>query len=55
MNEKKELAVLQAHSLRDLTNKVNEINFSDSGKPILKEDIVDILRIDGTFFLMYFK
>lgn len=53
--EKKELAIIQARSLRDLLNQVNEINFNDSKPTIRKDDIIGLQRIDDTFFLLYFK
>jgi hypothetical protein len=52
---KKELAVLQANSLRDLLTQVNNINSKDGGKPILKEDIVQIIDRDGALFLIYYR
>lgn len=54
---KHELAVLQAHSLRELIEKVNGINSNsfDCSKMILREDIVELVREDGTFFLLYYK
>lgn len=51
---KERLAVLQAHSLRDLTNIVNEINASGDTK-ILKDDIVSLLKEDNTYFLVYYR
>lgn len=50
---KKELAVKMAHSLSTLVGQVNQENKGDS--PILKEDIVQILREGDTFFLLYYK
>lgn len=50
---KDNMAVLQAHSLRELIEQVNEINKGAS--KILKEDIVTILKEDETFFLLYFR
>ena len=55
MNQQ-ELAVLQASSLRELVDKVNQVNSANAvGPRILKENIVDIMDLDGTFFLLYFK
>lgn len=42
------MAVLQARSLRELVERVN-----DNG--IMKEDIVDIIGGDEGFFLLYYK
>ena len=55
MNQQ-ELAVLQASSLRELVDRVNQVNSVNAvGPRILKENIVDIMDLDGTFFLLYFK
>ena len=40
--------VLQARSLRELVEKVNE-------KGVMKEDIVEIIREEDGFFLLYYK
>lgn len=53
MKTKKELAVLQAHSLRELISQVNSINNGEG--TLCKEDIVQIIKEDETFFLLYFK
>lgn len=45
---KKIMAVLQAHSLRDMVQEVNEAF-------IKKEDIVQILEGDNGYFLLYYK
>ena len=42
------MAVLQAHSLRNLVEQVNE-------KGIMKEDIVKVFKEEETFFLLYYK
>lgn len=42
------LSVLQAHSLRELVDQAN-----DQG--VLKEDIVNVLQDEGTWFLLYYK
>ena len=57
-NVKLELDVLQSHNLRALVQKVNDINVSNypnTDKMILKEDIVDIIEQEGTYFLLYYK
>lgn len=46
--------VLQALSLRDLVTQINTRNSKTSSK-ILREDIVDILKDEGTYFLLYYK
>lgn len=50
MNDKgeKKLTALQAHSLRDLVQAVNDMG-------IQKEDIVKILDKDEGYFLLYYK
>lgn len=55
MEEKKEIACLQAGSYRELVSKVNEINFSDSGHKILKDDIVSISKENGIVILIYYR
>lgn len=52
---KKQLAVLQAHSLRELISQVNMVNSSEREEPILREDIVKVFKEDETFFLLYYK
>lgn len=59
-NKKKEkLAVLQAHSVREIIDSVNDINQAscqfDDIAPILKEDIVTIFKGDENYFLLYYK
>jgi hypothetical protein len=39
---------IQAHSMRDLVAQVNN-------KGIAKEDIVQIVTLDDTLFLLYYK
>lgn len=46
---------LQAHSLRELLAQVNTYNMSYPDSPILKEDIVNIMKEDETFILIYYK
>lgn len=54
--KQQELAVLQASSVRELVDRVNSYNTANAvGPRILKENIVDILNIDDTYFLLYFK
>ncbi len=55
-NTKIQLDYIQAHSLRDLLTKVNFHNTQcPSSEVILKEDIVDILKEEDTFILLYYK
>lgn len=46
---------LQAHSLRGLLDTVNAYNEHNSEHPILKEDIVKILKEEDTYILIYYK
>lgn len=50
---KKTLTVLQSHSLRDIVDAVNAQNRTDH--PILREDIVTLLKEDETYFMLYYK
>lgn len=50
---KKTLAVLQTHSLRDMVGAVNTQNKTDC--PILREDIITLLKEDETYFMLYYK
>lgn len=52
---KRQLTVLQDHSLRGLLQQVNVINSGNEEDWILKDDIVEIIREDETFFLVYFR
>ena len=46
---------LQAHSIRELLEKVNTHNVNCPNSCILKEDIVEILKEGDTFILLYYK
>lgn len=46
---------LQAHSIRELLEKVNTHNVNCPNSLILKEDVVDILKEGDTFILLYYK
>lgn len=54
-NTKAQVDFLQAHSLRDLLFQLNSYNKVHSDVPILKEDIVNIYKEEGTFILLYYK
>lgn len=45
----------QAHSLRELLDNVNSYNKYHLNHPILKEDIVKILKEEDTYILIYYK
>lgn len=56
-SKKTRLEVIQANSLRELVETVNSINKNadnDSGKMIVKEDIVSLLKDNDTFLLVYY-
>ena len=52
---KTQLNYLQAHSLRDLIDVVNRYNSINAGHPILRDDIAQILKEEGTYILLYYK
>lgn len=52
---KTQVEYLQAHSLRDLLHQLNKYNTTHTNSPILKDDIVDIYKEEGTFILLYYK
>lgn len=59
-NKKTRLQVLQAHSLRELVNMINDNNEAasqnlDGAQEILREDIVSIMKEYDTYFLLYYK
>lgn len=49
------LQVVASHSLSELINWINSYNSTEGNTPILKEDIVQILKEEGSFFLIYYK
>ena len=46
---------IQASSLRELLNKVNNHNNDYPESAILKEDIVEILKEEETFIMLYYR
>lgn len=54
MSKKTILEVIQANSLRDIVNYINNYN-SKSAAPILREDILKLYREDGCWMLVYYK
>lgn len=54
-NMKRQLDFVQSHSLRELIAMVNKYNENNPANPILKEDVVEILKEEGTFILLYYK
>lgn len=55
MERKTQMSFIQAHSLRDLMEKVNYLNSSSPDKAITKDDIVSILKEEDTYILLYYK
>lgn len=53
-NEKTTISYIQGHSLWDLLLAVNNYN-KNSSTPILKEDIVNIIKEEETYILLYYK
>lgn len=53
--EKTRIDSLVARSIRDLIDKVNFYNEQCPNTPILKEDIVGILRGEECFTILYYK
>lgn len=52
---KRHLDFMQSHSLRELIARVNNYNENNPSSPILKEDVVEILKEEETFILLYYK
>lgn len=46
---------MQATSLRELLDNVNTHNKEYPENAILKEDIVEILKEEGTFIMLYYR
>lgn len=52
--KKEKLDVIQSFSLRELVETVNSINATNAPK-ILKEDIVALEHVEGSWILLYYK
>lgn len=52
---KTQIDYLESHSLSGLLNQVNEYNKNYPDSAILKDDIVEILKEEDTFILLYYK
>lgn len=46
---------IQGNTLRDILSTINNYNGSYPESPILKNDIVDIIKEGNTYFLLYYK
>ena len=55
MTKKTELSYIQADSLRKMLAIVNTHNSSFPDEPILKDDIVQIMKNGEDYILLYYK
>ena len=55
VKQKSQIDYLQSHSLRDLLVKVNKWNDEHPERAILKEDIIQITKEEGTYILLYYR
>lgn len=53
--QKTRIDYMQATSLRELLDNVNTHNKEYPENAILKEDIVKILKEEGTFIMLYYR
>lgn len=53
--QKTKIDYIQATSLRRLLDNVNTYNKEYPENAILKEDIVEILKEEGTFIMLYYR
>lgn len=53
--QKTRIDYMQATSLRELLDNVNIHNKEYPENAILKEDIVEILKEEGTFIMLYYR
>lgn len=53
--QKTRIDYMQATSLRELLDNVNTYNKEYPENAILKEDIVEILKEEGTFIMLYYR
>ena len=54
-NVKTWIDYIQASSLRELLNNINSHNKEYPENAILKEDIVEIFKEEGTFIMLYYR
>lgn len=54
-SNKSEMAYMMDNSLGGLIRKVNEHNNNFPDNLILKEDIIQIMKEEGTFIMLYYK
>ena len=53
--QKTELSYIQANSLSNILAIVNKLNSDFPDSPILKDDIVQIMKNDEDYILLYYK
>lgn len=55
MTQKTELSYIQANSLSNILAIVNKLNSDYPDNPILKDDIVQIMKNGEDYILLYYK
>lgn len=55
MTQKTELSYIQANSLSNVLAIVNKLNSDFPDNPILKDDIVQIMKNGEDYILLYYK
>lgn len=55
VKQKMILDYIQAPSLRELLSIVNDVNKTVPDNPIIKDDIVQILKNEGDYILIYYR
>ncbi len=55
MKQKTELGYIQANSLSNILAIVNKLNSDFPDNPILKDDIVQIMKNGEDYILLYYK
>lgn len=52
---KSQIDFIEGHSLRDVIRKVNLYNLHHENNKILKEDVVQMIKEEDTYVLLYYK
>ena len=52
---KKEVNILQSSTLSGIVAGINKINAEEGGTFILKDDILSLQQVEGTWILLYYK
>lgn len=55
MEEKTQISFIQAHSIRDLIERMNAYNNRFPDSAITQKDIAGILKEEDTYILLYYK